>query len=114
MATLFVYITAPSQAEAEGIGHKLVEERLAAGVNLIPGMRTVYRWQGKVEAAEEVVLIAKTTQARLPALARRVQALHPYEVPCILALPVAGGNPDYLAWIAAESEPVEDPDAAPA
>lgn len=101
---VFAYVTASSLEEAERIGHTLVEERLAACANLLPGMRSIYRWQGAVEQAEEVVLIAKTRADRFDALAARVTALHSYETPCVVALPVSTGAAPYLAWIAGESD----------
>jgi periplasmic divalent cation tolerance protein len=80
-----------------------VEERLAACANILPSMRSIYRWRGAVETADEVVLILKTRADRLLRLTERVKAMHSYEVPCIAAFAVAPGNPDYFAWIAAES-----------
>jgi periplasmic divalent cation tolerance protein len=103
MEILFAYVTAGSRDEAERIGRALVEERLAACVNILPGMTSIYRWHGAVERAEEVVLVAKTNRGRLEELTQRVCALHSYELPCVVALPVAGGHPPYLAWIATES-----------
>ena len=107
MKTVFAYITCPSLAEAERIGRVLVEERLAACVNLLPGMRSLYRWQGKIETADEVVLIAKTLRTRATALTRRVTALHPYSCPCIVLLPVVGGAAAYLRWLAEGSAPAK-------
>jgi periplasmic divalent cation tolerance protein len=104
-AILFVYVTCSNLAEAERIGRALVEERLAACVNLLPGMRSLYRWQERVDQADEVVLLAKTAGGRFEALAARVRALHSYTLPCIVALPVVAGVPDYLAWVAAGSQP---------
>ena len=94
-----VYMTAGSREEAETIADTLVEERLAACVNVIGGMMSVYRWEGAARHDQEVVLIAKTTMARLDALTERVRDLHSYECPCIVALPVDGGNPAFLEWI---------------
>lgn len=105
MKAVFAYVTCPSPAEAGRIGRALVEERLAACVNLLPGMRSIYRWQGAVETADEVVLIAKTLRTRAAALTRRVQALHPYSCPCVVLLPVAGGSAAYLRWLAEGSAP---------
>jgi len=99
MEVRFVYITCGSQHEAETIGAALVEERLAACVNLIPGMTSMYRWQGKIEKDQEYVMIAKTNDATLSALIERVTALHSYEVPCIEALSVVQGHPAFLNWI---------------
>lgn len=104
MDLVFVYMTAGSRAEAERIGRALVEERLAACVNILPGMTSIYRWKGAVESAAELVVIAKTRSALVDPLTRRVKELHSYEVPCVVEIPVGGGNPDYLRWLAAETE----------
>jgi len=98
-----VLIGVPDLASAARIGRALVEERLAAAANLVPGVRSIYRWQGVVHDAPEVMLVAKTQAARVEALAARVRALHPYELPGVVALPVVAGDPAYLDWIAAES-----------
>jgi len=103
---LFVYMTAGSAEEARRIARALVEERLAACVNLVDGMESVYRWQGAVETARETVMIAKTRADRFEALRDRVRALHSYDTPCIVALPVGRGDAPYLDWIAVESAPV--------
>lgn len=94
-----LYVTCPDVVVAQRIADTVVEERLAACANLLPGMRSVYRWQGKVEHADEAVLILKTTARRTAALIRRVKTLHPYEVPCIVALPISGGYAPFLAWV---------------
>jgi len=99
MDLIFVYITAGSRAEAERIGRTLVEERLAACVNILSGMTSIYRWQGEVETAEETVLIAKTQGHLFDRLSARVKELHSYSVPCIVELPIGRGNPDYLDWL---------------
>jgi periplasmic divalent cation tolerance protein len=104
MAVMFVYATAADAAEAERIGRAVVAERLAACANVLPGMRSIYWWQGKMEEGAEAVLILKTTRERLAALIARVKALHSYDCPCIEALEVAGGNPDFLAWVEAETK----------
>ncbi len=98
-----IYITCADEVEAERIAHALVEERLAAGVNLIPGVRSIYRWQGKVETAAEVVLIAQTRTDLVEQLTARVARLHSYEVPCIVAIPITSGNPAFLRWIEDET-----------
>jgi periplasmic divalent cation tolerance protein len=100
---VFVYVTASSREEAERIGRATVEERLAACANILPGMRSIYRWQGAIEEADEAVLILKTRADRVGALTQRIKALHGYAVPCVAAFAVTAGNPDYFAWIAAES-----------
>ncbi len=100
-----VLMTAPDPEVAQRIARTLVEERLAACVNLVPGVRSIYRWQGAVEDDAEILLLAKTGRARCAALAARVQALHPYELPEIVVLPVEGGSQPYLDWILSESSP---------
>ena len=102
-AAVVVYVTCSAPAQAEAIARHLIWERLAACANLIPGMRSLYRWQGALESAEETVLILKTTAGRVPALTERVKQLHTYTVPCVVAVPVVDGSPEYLAWIAAET-----------
>ena len=102
---LFVYITVPNAAEAEGLCGALVRERLAACANILEGVRSMYWWQGSLEKAEECVCILKTTGSRFDALRDRALQLHSYTTPCIVALPIADGNPDFLTWIRAESAP---------
>ena len=98
-----VYMTAADEDEARRIGRALVEEKLAACVNVIPGMRSIYRWRGEVHDDREVVVIAKTREALVEALVARVKELHSYDCPCVVALPIVAGNPDFLAWIEAET-----------
>ena len=98
-----VFVTAPDAEVAERLARGLVEERLAACVNLIPGIRSFYRWEGAVQNDAEVLLVVKTRTDRLEALASRLQELHPYELPEILGLPVTGGSQAYLDWIRTES-----------
>ncbi|BBF93060.1 divalent-cation tolerance protein CutA [Blastochloris tepida] len=98
-----VYTTWPSVVEAEAAGAALVEAGLAACVNILPGVRSVYRWQGAVERATETVMIVKTRAARTEAVATVIKARHPYDTPAIMVVPVAGGEPGYLAWIASET-----------
>lgn len=100
-------VTAPV-AVADALATSLVEERLAACVSIVPGVLSIYRWQDAVEREAEALLIAKTDTARLDALRARVSDLHPYDVPEILALPVAEGSRDYLAWLAASLRPLTD------
>jgi periplasmic divalent cation tolerance protein len=99
-----VLVTAPA-AEAETLGRAVVGERLAACVNVVPGVRSIYRWEGEVQADEEALLVIKTTDARLAALVERVNALHSYDLPEVLALSAAGGSTAYLEWVAEESRP---------
>jgi periplasmic divalent cation tolerance protein len=102
-AVTLIYVTAPDEAAARAIGHAIVAERLAACANILPGMRSIYWWQGKLEEAGETVLILKTVASAAERVIARVRELHSYEVPCAIALPVGAGNPDYLAWIRAEA-----------
>lgn len=97
---LVVLVTAPTVARAVRIARALVEERLAACGNVVPGLRSLFRWEGKVQDQAEALLLLKTTRRRFRALRARVLALHPYQVPEILALPVEAGNAAYLDWIA--------------
>ena len=100
---VFVYTTYPSLVEAESAGRAIVERRLAACVNILPKMITHYRWRGELERGEEVVMIFKTRAALDEAVRAAVKESHPYETPAIVVLPVEGGDPDYLAWIMAET-----------
>lgn len=92
------------------LAHELVEARLAAGVNILPGALSVYRWQEKVCQAEEIVLLAQVSRAAFAAFCAHVRARHPHEVPCITALPLADGNAAFLRWIGENSLPMQ-PDA---
>lgn len=103
MSAVFVYVTCESLAQAEAIGRALVERRLAACANLVPGMRSMYWWKGRMETSEEVVLVAKTRAELADRLTAAVRELHSYEVPCVVILPVIGGNPDFLRWIEDET-----------
>ena len=103
MSILLCLCTAPDLATARALADALVGERLAACVNLLPGLESVYRWQGQVERGQEVLLLIKTTRTCLPALQARIVALHPYELPEVLAVESAGGLPAYLNWIASET-----------
>ena len=100
-----VLCTVPDAATAERIATALVEERLAACVNALPGIASTYRWQGKVERAGEVLLVMKCTADRYPALEVRVRALHPHAVPEVVAIAVAAGHAPYLDWITESTRP---------
>lgn len=93
-------VTVPSAEVATRIARVAVEERVAAAVNIVPGLRSVFVWEGRVEEAAEWLLVIKSRIERLGALEARVRALHPYRVPSLVALPVVGGDGTYLAWIA--------------
>lgn len=96
---LVVLVSGPDRAALETIAVRLVEERLAACVNLIPAVTSVYRWEGDVRRDEEALALVKTTRPALDALRARIHELHPYDVPEVLALPVEAGGTAYLAWI---------------
>ncbi len=99
-ASLVVFVTAPAGHKAAAIARELVESRLAACVNLVRKVRSLYRWEGKVNDDEEDLLVIKTTRAAFPKLRDRVLAIHPYSCPEVIALPIVTGNRAYLGWIA--------------
>lgn len=96
---LEVHVTAPDAAVAERVARALVEERLAACVNIVPGVRSIYRWQGKLCDDAEVLCLVKTRRALFERVKARIAELHPYEVPEVLAFAVAEGSDAYLAWL---------------
>ena len=98
-----VHITASSTDEASAIAEALVMDKLAACVNIMPRVQSIYRWQGVIERAEEVVLIAKTRADLFGQLSQRVKGLHSYDCPCIVALPITAGAPAYLEYLAKET-----------
>jgi periplasmic divalent cation tolerance protein len=100
-----VLLTAPDAGIGGGLARTLVEERLAACVNVVPGVRSTYRWEGRIQEDAEVLLIAKTRADRCEALQARIRAIHPYSLPEMLVLSASGGSADYLAWVAAETRP---------
>ncbi|CAK0775537.1 Divalent-cation tolerance protein CutA [uncultured Gammaproteobacteria bacterium] len=106
MDLCLIYITTASREEATAIGRTLVEERLAACVNIFERMTSIYRWQGAIEQAEEAVLIAKTRPELVEPLTKRARSLHSYTTPCIIELPVGRVNPDYRDWLLAETGPL--------
>lgn len=101
------YITCNDLSEAERIGRALVGERLAACVNLLPGLRSMYWWQGRIEETPEIILIAKTNAANMDAVVARVKSLHSYSTPCVVFLPIVGGNPPFLDWLRSEMDPAK-------
>jgi len=105
MDTLLVISNLPDRASADRLAQALVERRLAACVNILAPCRSVYRWPGALESAEEHTLLIKTTADRYSALEEAIRGLHPYELPEILAVPLSAGLPDYLAWVVAETRP---------
>lgn len=101
-----VLTTAPDREVAERLARTLVEERLAACVNVLPAMQSIYRWKGQIESASEQLLVVKTRTADYAAVEARIRALHPYELPEVIAVPILAGLPAYLAWL-------DNPDGTP-
>ncbi len=97
-----ILLSAPDVDTAERLGRALVEERLAACANVVPGVVSVFRWRGEVQREVETLVIVKTVEARVEEVRARVVAMHPYEVPEVLVLPVLGGHEPYLRWVAEE------------
>ncbi len=100
---IVIYVVCANASEAMRIGETAVAARLAACANILPGMASIYHWQGKIEQAQESVLLLKTRADLFEACADKVRALHGYTVPCIIALSVTSGTPDYLEWLMAET-----------
>ena len=101
---IIIYITTKDAGEARTLGRKLVTERLVACANILDGMQSLYHWEGKLCEDREAVLICKTRQSLLDEIVNRVKKLHTYTCPCIVAYPIAGGSPEYLAWIEQETK----------
>lgn len=104
MIALLVLTNLPDRAAAESLATALVEERLAACVNILAPCRSIYRWQGQIETTDEVPVFIKTTTDRYAGLEAAVRKHHPYEIPELIALPIGEGLPEYLAWIVAETQ----------
>ena len=99
----FIYITCKDKEEALQVGKAVVNARLAACANILPGMESIYWWQGELVSDQEVVLVLKSTQSHVPGIVAKVKEVHSYSVPCIVALPILDGHPEYLQWIAQET-----------
>ena len=104
METRFIYITAGSHEEARAIGKELVSERLVACVNMIENIHSLYWWEGAIQEDREVILIAKTKAGLVPRVIEKVKAIHSYDCPCIVSLPILDGNPAFLNWIVKETQ----------
>ena len=102
-AYIIVYITIPSREVGRQIAETLLESKLVACVNILPGIISIYHWQGAVEQDDELLLIAKTRAALFDRLATTVKRLHPYDVPEVIAMPIIAGSNEYLAWIDMET-----------
>ena len=103
MSERTIYVTTGSSDEALAIGRELVEARLAACANVLAGATSVYRWQGEIHQEAEAIVVLKTREDLVDALVDRVKALHSYDCPCVVALPIVGGNAEYLDWIVKET-----------
>lgn len=101
---IFAYVTAPDHETAVRIGRAIVEDRLAACANVIDGMTSIYRWNDQIEQSAEVVLILKSTEDLTASLTERVCELHPYDCPCVVTIPIQGGQADFLEWITQETK----------
>jgi periplasmic divalent cation tolerance protein len=99
MEAILIYITAADKAEAEKLASALVGERLAACANILDGVDSSFWWEGKIEHGREALCLLKSVRGKFPALRQRVLELHSYKTPCVVALPIIDGNPDFLAWI---------------
>jgi periplasmic divalent cation tolerance protein len=103
MSAMMIYVTASSPAEATEIARKTVQERLAACANILGAIKSYYWWQGAVQEEGEVAIVLKTDSTLVERLTARIKALHSYTVPCIVALPIVAGNPEFLRWIGEET-----------
>ena len=101
---LMVLTNMPNETMANAVARILVEDRLAACVNVLPGVRSVYQWQGAVEEATEVTMLIKTAQSRYPELEAAIRSAHPYDVPEIIAIPLVAGFPAYMEWVISETK----------
>jgi periplasmic divalent cation tolerance protein len=105
MTAMLVYMTAKDEAEARAVGEALVRQRLVACVNILPRMTSLFWWDGGVQDEQEVAFVAKTAADRVPEVVDAVRSLHSYDVPCVVAWPLADGHPDFLDWIREETRP---------
>jgi periplasmic divalent cation tolerance protein len=103
MSVVFVYVTVPFPDEAEKLAHTIVSERLAACANILPDMISIYNWRGKTGQRKEAVIIFKTQEKLCPELEKRIKSLHQDDTPCIVTLPIAGGNDAFLQWVKTET-----------
>jgi periplasmic divalent cation tolerance protein len=105
MSINLIYITAGDIEEATVIGKVLVSERLAACVNIIDNIRSMYWWQGEIQDDGEVIVIAKTRESLVPDLIEKVKSMHSYDCPCVVSLPIVDGNREFLEWVGKETKP---------
>lgn len=107
--TFLIYVTVPDRQTGMALARSMVGQRLAACANLLGGSESVYWWQGQLNSEAEVVLVFKTAADRLETLTQALCQEHPYDCPCVAAVPIVGGNPDFIAWIEAETRPEAKP-----
>ncbi|MFP4392250.1 MAG: divalent-cation tolerance protein CutA [Desulfohalobiaceae bacterium] len=107
MSAVLVYMTAKDRQEAEKVGQALVEARLAACVNILDNMQSMFWWQGGAQSEQETVLLAKTRVRLVSRLNAKVKEVHSYDCPCVVAVPIIDGNPEFLSWIREETEQEE-------
>lgn len=105
---VLIYSTFPTKEVAEEVGHALIEERLAACVNIMPAMTAIYRWEGKIERASEAVMIIKTKRSRADAAMIAVKERHSYSNPALMVVPIESGSDQYLSWLVEESSETND------
>ena len=111
MQALVVLVTCPAREEAEKLANAVVHERLAACVNIVPNITSIYRWEGAMTHDSELLLLIKTEASQLDALQSRIRSLHSYAVPEFIALPILSGSPEYLGWIEENIGATENPTA---
>lgn len=104
MTAVLIYVTASSQEEAETIARSVVADRLAACANVLPSMASYFWWDEGVQSEQEIPIILKSREDLVEPLTAKIKQLHSYDCPCVVAVPITQGNPDFLAWIAAETE----------
>lgn len=104
MEPLFIYTTFPDADSAAEVAEKLLKKKLAACANILPSVRSIYVWKGKMQDENEVIMILKTTTQKYEAMEKEIISLHPYDVPCIVGLPIDIGNESFLDWIAAQTK----------
>jgi len=105
MSAVWIYVTAADRSEAEKIGRAMVEARLAACANVLGETTAIYWWDGAVESGAEAALVLKSRAELVDEITRAIGDIHSYDCPCIVALPIAGGNPEFLSWLESETRP---------
>lgn len=103
---MLLYVTCPSTEVARAIGTQLIDQRLAACINVLPAITSLYEWQGKLEQSSEVIMIVKTAASRAADATALIAKAHPYDCPCVLQLPISGGHALFLDWICKQTEPL--------